>query len=56
MNACENHVNKRKNTRSGFTIAELLVVVAIISVLVSIMIPVFRYFNTLKLVKLSKVA
>ena len=42
MNACENHVNKRKSTRSGFTLAELLVVVAIISVLVAIMIPVFQ--------------
>ena len=42
INACENHVNKRKNTRSGFTFAELLVVVAIISVLVAIMIPVFQ--------------
>lgn len=42
MNACKNHVNKRENTRSGFTLAELLVVVAIISVLVAIMIPVFQ--------------
>lgn len=42
MNACENHVNKRKNTRSGFTLSELLVVVAIISVLVAIMVPVFQ--------------
>lgn len=42
MNADKNHVNKRKNTRSGFTLAELLVVVAIISVLVAIMIPIFQ--------------
>ncbi len=42
INACKNHVNKKKNTRSGFTLAELLVVVAIISVLVAIMIPVFQ--------------
>ena len=43
MNTCDNEqkVSNMKNNKKGFTLAELLIVVAIIGVLVAVSIPIF---------------